>query len=106
MKTTKKKSPRTTLEATLERAATASVEAEKAVASRDLRRAIKAVSKVNAITCAALALGAQQNKLGLVQNLMPNAVYYTKVLSELSVDPFEAVERLRVGSSIMAGGAA
>ncbi len=109
MKTkTKKKSTskRAQLEATLERATLASVEAEKAVEARDLKRAIAAVSKCNALTCEALAMGSAQGQLGMVQNLMPNAVYYTRVLSELSVDPFDAVSRLTIGSSIQAAGGA
>lgn len=107
MKTKAKKtsSKRQALETVLERATVAAIAADKAVESRDLKRAIAAVSKCNALTCEALALGSAQGQLNMVQNLMPNAVFYTRVLSELAVDPFDAVARLKIGSSINASGA-
>lgn len=87
------------LEAVLERATVAAMAADKAVETRDLKRAAPAVRQVLKLTCEAMAL-CSPAQLNVLQNLMPNAVFYTRVLSELAVDPFDAVARLKIGSSI------
>lgn len=89
--------------AALERAEIAGHAAQKAIDARDAKQAPPLIYEVLTHTLDALALCARAGELNALQNLAPNVTYYVRVLTALAADPFDAVQRIGLGSSIGVG---
>ncbi len=77
-----------------------SAAAQKAIDARDINHAPPLIYETLAHTLEAMALAARHGELGVLQNLMPSATFYVKVLTKLAADPFDGVNAIDIGSSI------
>lgn len=87
----------------LERCETAHAAAEAAIIAKDAKQAPPLVFEALAVTLDALALCSRANVINPIENLLPSAVYYVRLLQTLAIDPFDLAQRLTVGSSIGVG---
>ncbi len=90
------------INAALERAEVSAQVAQRAIDARDTKSAPALIEETLAHTLDALALCARDGRLNVLENLLPNAVYYVRVLGALNADPFDAVRKIGCGSSINA----
>lgn len=84
----------------LMRAETAGQAADKAMDARDAKQAPALLFETLSLTLEALAMCARAGQINALENLLPNAVYYVRVIQALSVSPFDAVKKIGIGSSI------
>lgn len=89
-----------TIEQALERAIVSGQAAEKAIEARDSKQAPALVYETLHMTLEALALCARAGQLNSLQNLLPNAVYYVRVLNAFDKSPFDEIEKISIGSSV------
>lgn len=86
--------------AALERAEVASAAAQKAIDARDIKQAPALIYEVLGLTLEALTLCARAGQLNALDNLVPNVTFYVRVLNALNADPFDAVRKIGIGSSL------
>lgn len=84
----------------LERAETAGQASNKAIEARDAKQAPALIYETLTLTLEALAMCARAGRLNPLENLLPNAIYYVRVIQALEVSPFDAVKKIGLGSSI------
>lgn len=84
----------------LERAEVAAQATDKALEAHDAKQAPALIYETLTLTLEALALCARAGQINPLENLLPNAVFYVRILQTLSADPFTAVSKLKIGSSV------
>lgn len=88
------------LTAALYRAEEASRAADAAITARDASQAPALIRETLALTLEALAMSARVGALNPLENLLPNAVYYVRLLQVFEASPFDAIAKVKIGSSI------